>query len=98
MKFKIVKKSKYAIELVSTTKEKQPLIVGYKKSILFLQINAKGVGEEVEVDVAQSDKSAGYSGNLYATDNNAFLTSMQEAKMFLIKEKQINALLAQGTV
>jgi len=52
----------------------------------------------VEVDVATSDKGAGYSGNLYATDNNAFLKAMQEAKKFMIEEKNISNLLAQGTV
>lgn len=90
-KFKIVKKAKYIIELVGTDKAKTPLQVGYKKSILFLRLSAKGVGEEVEVDTEVSS-----FGRTYATDNNKFLTSMLEAKEYELKERSINALLSAG--
>ena len=92
-KFKIVKKSKYLIELQGTDKAKTPLTIGYKKSILFLSIGSKPVGEEVEVDVEVSS-----FGRSYATDNNNFLKAMQDARKFQLEERQIANLLAQGTV
>jgi len=98
MKFKVTKKGKYTIELVSSTKEKTPLTIGYKKSILFLQVSAKAVGEEVDIDVETSDKTAGYSGNLYATEHNKYKLAMLDAKEYVVRERNINALLAQGTV
>jgi len=94
MKFKVTKKGKYTIELVSSTKEKTPLTIGYaKKSILFVQLSAKAVGEEVDIDVETSNK-----GNLYATENNKYKLAMLEVKEYVVRERNINALLAQGTV
>lgn len=93
MKFKITKKSKYLIELQGTDKAKTPLTVGYKKSILFLKLDSKQVGDEVEVDTEVSS-----FGRAYATDNNNFLKAMQEAREFQLKERSIANMLAAGTV
>ena len=92
-KFKITKKGKYMIELVGTDKSKTPLTVGYKKSILFLSLNSKNVGDEVEVDTEVSS-----FGRAYATDNNNYLKAMQEARKFQLEERNIANMMAAGTV
>ena len=81
-KFTITKKSIFTIELINDAKE--PLIIGYKKSILFKQLKSKDVGTVVELETTVSDK-----GRLYAYESNNFLLAQQEADLFDIRQANI---------
>jgi hypothetical protein len=93
-KFKITAKNNIAIQAESADKEKKPLILSYKKNAyLLIQFRNSKVGEEINVDV-----EVGTSGNYWATSRTEVMSEMVKAMEVTLKEKNLNTLLAQGTV
>ena len=64
--------------------------VGYRKNmILLMRLQSKKVGEEVDLEIKQSDVALGYSGNHYVDMGDDFALAELKAKQFLVQNKLV---------